>query len=267
MSCANPNTPALKSLCACESAANMLAESLRTYQAEKLAHTTACNNYKNAWATYQTKHQNWKTNRQNKINELTNEQRIWNNCVLWTGVYGHDDWCQSDTGFGKQTGASQHGCAYGQGKGECKRTSDQINNDLGPWLSQNPEPSQPPGGTNGVCAPCSTCEPPSGINIQCCSQVFSDINSGNNLTIESIQNCQQEIKQQIAAATTTPPTTTPPTTTPPTTTPPTTPPPTTPPPTTTPTPTPTPTPTLFINYTLIGIILVFLILMIWMIVT
>lgn len=80
----------------------------------------------------------WDAKYQQKKQELSDERRPWNNCVLWTGVFGHDDWCQSDTGFGRQDGAEQYGCMIGQGKGRCARTSEQVENDTRNSLPPRP---------------------------------------------------------------------------------------------------------------------------------
>jgi hypothetical protein len=93
------------------------------------------------------------------------------------------------------------------------------------WNSRNPQPTEPTFNENPPTAP-------SGNNIQCCSQLFSDISAASVNFTNIQQQCSQTIQNQINDATRPPPTTPPPTTPPPTTRPPTTRPPTTPPPTT-----------------------------------
>ena len=211
------NNTQLANACACQKASNSLSSSFDAYQNNINNYNTNTTNYNNAWQKYQNDVNNWNTNKQNKKNDLENEQKIWNHCVLWTGVYGHDDWCQGDTGFGKQTGAGQYGCLFGQGKGECRRTTDQVNSALDQWIGSNPQPSPPSGGTNGTADSCSDCNPPNSNSIQCCSQLFSNI-AGTSVNFSNIQQqCNQTIKQQIQAASTPTTTSTIPTTSTPTT--------------------------------------------------
>jgi hypothetical protein len=75
-----------------------------------------------------------------------------------------------------------------------------VNQDLSPWDRDNPQPLPPSGGTNGTAQACDSCKPPTGINIVCCSQNFSDITSGNNINIDAVQNCSQTVNSQIEAA-------------------------------------------------------------------
>jgi hypothetical protein len=201
MSCTDPNaSQELKSVCACQKAVNVFAESFKSYEASKVAHATAKAIYDAAWIKYQNDLRDWETKKANKRKDLVDETKVWNNCVVWTDVYGHDNWCQSDTGFGRQTGAGQHGCIWSQGKGVCQRTDYQVNEELNKWQGSNPAPIPPSGGSNGNVTPCgSSCNPPTGNNILCCSSVISDITAGKNVSINEAINCTQNLVSQAAA--------------------------------------------------------------------
>jgi hypothetical protein len=89
----------------------------------------------------------WDTTYNFKKQLLQQEKKVWNNCVGWPWVFGHDDWCQNDTGFGRQVGAGQWGCTAGMGKGQCARTDWQVEQELtksGPRPGDGPkDPTQP----------------------------------------------------------------------------------------------------------------------------
>ena len=247
-------TSEIQKLYECETAAKSLYEAIKLQEAQIAAYSTASAEYIKEWDKYLKNHRDWESKRDEQKKKFAEEKKIWNSCVLWTGVFGHDDWCQADTGFGKQSGAGQHGCTWGQGKGECSRTTEQVDTAMNGWYSENPEPQQPSGGKDGIYAPCSTCSPPTGINILCCSQLTSELNAGKNISLDSVQNCSQEIKNQILLATV-PETTTIPATTISSTPAPTTPSPTTPAPTT-PAPTTPAPPTVLETSNLITIIII-----------
>jgi hypothetical protein len=188
----NGNTQ-LANACACEKAANDLSNSFTIYQANVNTYNTNAANYNTAWEKYQSDLSTWNTNRQNQKNTLLNENRD-SGC----GACGTEQGCPSgwvDNGrFG--CGLWNTLCNH-----HCKRSDNQAEIDLGPWLSQNPKPSPPPGGTNGTVTPCSDCNPPSGNNVLCCSQLFSNITGNTNFS-DIQQQCNQIIKQQITDAVT-----------------------------------------------------------------
>ena len=196
----------LKNACACQSAALNLTDALNLYKSNLIANTNAQTIYNNLWHSYQTQLNTWLTQKADKRKSLEGESKTWNNCVLWTGVYGHDNWCRSDTGFGRQYAAGQEGCLLGQGKGYCQRTSEQVNSELDIWIGNNPAPSPPGGGENGTAATCGTpCNPPSNNNILCCSQLFNDINAGKDVNITALQECtQSEVNSALKPNSTTP---------------------------------------------------------------
>lgn len=201
MSCEDPNpSQELKSACDCQKSVKTFVDLAKSYEASKAAHAAAKVIYDKEWSKYQNDLRDWQSKKANKRKELVDQTKIWNNCVLWTGVYGHDDWCQSDTGFGRQTGAGGYGCWDGQGKGVCQRTEYQVNEELNKWQGSNPPPIPPPGGTNGNVTPCGeSCNPPTGNIIQCCSNIMS-----GDAFVENTQLCLQSIEQKIIDITNSP---------------------------------------------------------------
>lgn len=173
----------LENICNCKKQIDTLASVIKLYETTLRNNAYERDRYNTDLHNYNRDKTTWDRNRQNKKNELENEEKIWNSCILWTGVYGHDDWCQGDTGFGKQSGAGQHGCLDGQGKGQCKRTTDQVNSALSAWATgKNAQPRAPtqPQLINPT-APSSS--------IQCCGVSFSDLTS-NALSFSDIsQKC------------------------------------------------------------------------------
>jgi hypothetical protein len=218
--CTKPNlSQQEQSLCSCKLATETMIKTLDQYTKDYLAYTDYIANRNNIiekhnkWRNMSGEFSNWATRKQ----QLIDERKIWNNCIAWSGVYGHDDWCRGDTGFAKQSGAGQHGCALGWGKGECQRDDGQVIEQLRREGYNAAEPSIP-----------GERQPPrfdSQNIIQCCSQIFSNINvSGGPTEFSNInQNCQQQLNNELnkpaPAAGSSPSTSTPSTSTPSTSTP------------------------------------------------
>lgn len=206
--CNNPKNDQERSLCAClaateanKRASNAYTAQLAIYNAKFSAHERESKRFQE-WQGMYGEFQNWADRKK----QLQDERKIWNTCIVWSGVYGHDDWCRNDTGFARQTGAGQHGCALGWGRGECQRDNDQVNKQLIDEGYNRARPVVPPKPDMPNFELVS--------NIQCCSQIFSDIKvEGGNLKMAEIsQDCQQRIINEINKPTPTPPPTTPPTT-------------------------------------------------------
>jgi hypothetical protein len=177
------NNKTQKAICECLESSKALSASIKSYEDTLASNATATDNYNKADANYKRDKATWDEKRRVRIRELENEEKQWNNCVLWTEVYGHDNWCQGDTGFGRQVGAGGYGCMKGQGKGNCKRTPSQVNSDIAAWATgENVEPqapSQPPL-VNPI--------PPS-ATIQCCGISIDNLTS-NSLSLADIsQKC------------------------------------------------------------------------------
>jgi hypothetical protein len=192
--CANPKTAAELSLCACLKSTQDLDTALKSYEDAQNAYDTQNKLYQ----AYQQQYQDWSNNRGqyanfgDRINQLTNEQKTWNNCVTWdqTSAHRHDDWCQNDVGQGwTHAGQTGGGCAWGWGKGVCQRTSDYVNSIVNTEKAAV-EPAR-------VSPPQQQPNAPSNNNIQCCTQLIGSV-SGNIGSVN--QNCQQKITEQLAAA-------------------------------------------------------------------
>lgn len=75
---------------------------------------------------------------------------------------------------------------------ECTRSTSTQNSMLNDWIRNHPEPIQP----QFIPISLGTI---TGNNINCCSQLFSNLSAGNALEISNInQQCQQKIISQIA---------------------------------------------------------------------
>lgn len=173
MSCpyTGPNLT-LTNICSCKQQIEDLSGAIKSYQ-DTLATNSALttkynedsNNYKQAKST-------WDTNRQNRKNELLGERQNQGGCGVcpnaWNtgcnGGWDHD---------------STHGCNALGCERSCKRSNSQAEQDLGPWLSQNPEPQAP------IQPSFKTPDQPIN-NIQCCGVAFTGLTS-NTLTFSEIE--------------------------------------------------------------------------------
>lgn len=182
-----------KTLCTCKLATDAMVKTLKVYETLSTNYTsdkTAYDREKkrhDQWRNMSGEFANWATRKQ----QLIDERKVWNSCIAWSGVYGHDDWCRNDTGFAKQSGANQHGCALGWGKGECQRDDGQVIEQLRREGYDRAEPNVP-----GI--PQSP-QFNSQNTIQCCSQVFSNISvEGGAAEFSGInQNCQQQLNNEL----------------------------------------------------------------------
>lgn len=176
-------------LYACKDASNCFLDVQQKNNQITLYNETQNKKLEDALNLYKQNIRAYEAKKANKRKELVDEMKVWNSCVLWTGVYGHDDWCQGDTGFGMQTGAGQYGCALGQGKGECKRTTTQVEEELNKWIGENPSPIMPTRNDFSLLPPI----PLDDINIQCCSNYLS----GNATVTGNEQVCSQSVEKKI----------------------------------------------------------------------
>jgi len=195
MSCDNlGNNQVLISACACQKAANSFANLYTTYENNLANYATAQANYLTAYKDYQTKHDDWAAKKSTQETSLQNED-VYAGC----GGAGTSPNCPGGYDWNR---TNQH-CGFLSGGWEniCRRSHDQVIKDLQPWIVKNPEPNPPSGGTDGVYAQCgSPCNPPSGNNIQCCTQYVGNITAGKSVTAELAQNCSQEAGNKIAEA-------------------------------------------------------------------
>lgn len=190
--------PTLASPCGCLESSNALATAVNTWETAITQYNSDFTTYQTADAKYVIDKQKWDTDKTNKVNELTNEKRNWNNCIDANRAY-NDGYCEQDIAPNwKQVGWTQSNCGFYR-KGICQRSAQQVTNDLIPWLSQNPEPIRPQ--IFNKTFPSA----PTGNNIQCCSQIFDNIDA-TSVNFNNIkQQCSQEINRQIIEAQLPPP--------------------------------------------------------------
>lgn len=184
--------PLLLSPCSCLASTNAIVELVDQYKKNIDTYNADYIKSEQVYAQYKIDYTNWEKNKQNKINELNNERKLLNNCLNANGGYT-DAFCENDIGSGwYQVGWEQSYCGLYR-RGVCQRRPQQVINDIGPWLSQNPEPPKPPPFSKEFP------KPPSGNNIQCCSQVFDNFSTiSGNINLNDInQQCTQEINKKI----------------------------------------------------------------------
>ena len=138
---------------------------------------------------------NYNSCRYNTNNNLYNDTHVWNNCILWNNVGGHDDWCSNDLGGSwNEIGAGQYGCAWGQGKGLCRRTQDQINmivNQQCPQPNYQSYPQQP---IEGALKSQNTTP----VQINCCTNISTIVGSNvSGTSIDQANNCINQLGSQI----------------------------------------------------------------------
>lgn len=187
----------LANACACKKASNALEAAMNTYTAQYEKYNADIVAYNAAraahdrWQNMSGEYASWNDKRA----QLIDEKKPWNNCVAWNDTQSgaHNDWCRNDAGQGwYHAGQTGSGCSAGFGKGVCQRTTDQVIVDLRNAGYNAGEPAVPGQPIPPI--------PPNGNNIQCCSQMFSNITADNINFSDIQQNCSQTIQQQIQSA-------------------------------------------------------------------
>lgn len=167
-----------------------------------------------SWDRWNNIHSDWENKKgayshwQDTYTSLQNEKRDWNTCIVWTNVFNHNDWCQTDTGFGNQVGAEQSNCAYGSGKGICQRTSDQVQTAWQQSGYYQDEPKTDPQDSSKVWIKTSRPPDPSfngQSQIVCCSQSFDNLTAGGKINISDIsQKCSATMNNTSPPSNSTP---------------------------------------------------------------
>jgi len=184
----------LASACACQRGMEALETAISTYELDYLAWTAAEAEYNQKYREWQTAHSAWETKKNTDLAAFMDQKREWIRCVVWTNVNGHDDWCASDIEPGwVQVSAAQYDCAWGSGKGTCSPGPSAKTSFLTKWAIANPEPLQPL-----AHAAFGKTLPP--LNIQCCTQLFSNITAASVDFDKISQDCSQNIGDQIDEA-------------------------------------------------------------------
>ena len=193
----NPN---LSSPCSCLASSNAIIKAVDAYETQIKKYNADHAQSQSDHAKWNSDNTIWETNKQNKENQLTNEIKS-----AACGPAGTNQKCDSAFGSGWIKDNHQgcqfncvnffgaNACTAGY-QDNCKRSQDQIKADMGPWLSQNPKPKKPADFAQTFPSA------PSGNNVQCCSQIFDNINA-TNINFDNIkQQCSQEINKQIINA-------------------------------------------------------------------
>lgn len=154
----------------------------------------------------------WDANVNAKAEQKRNDSSNWNNCVVWneTSAGKHDDWCRNDKGDSGWYHAGQDGagCAWGWGKGVCKKNDDlrlrEAKSELGPRPANYQEPKF------SETKPTESAQNQTAINVACCANTLNVV--GSQVTDSNIQqqnDCAKDLKAK-AAGTPPPPAGTPP---------------------------------------------------------
>jgi hypothetical protein len=178
------DNPLLASPCACQKSAEDLQVALATYTKQTDQYNLDLLDYKTKHGKWEIDNTQWLKDKQKQIDTLANEVVTGSTGTWWVGA------CLNASCTGgwdiKETQGVGAGCQV-----NCKRSAQQVTNDLGPWLEENAQPVEPT----------FVEKPPNGINgnsIQCCSQLFNNI-SGDNPNFSNItQQCTQLIGQEMA---------------------------------------------------------------------
>jgi len=199
--CTNPDptNPQLLSACGCQTAANALADAFNVYEQTVESNNAIDAVYNNQMDIYNTELSQWQQKYNAQKGELQSPRQQGGcapagNCSAsscpggWDSdgsINGNTDNC--NICFGKLCGTT--GCQV-----NCKPSNDTITQQMNTWQSQNPAPFQPAKPAIQVV------NPPTGNNIQCCSQMFSNINAASANFSNIQQNCTQSITNTINQA-------------------------------------------------------------------
>ena len=205
--CKNPDAtnPQLISACGCQKAANALADAFNVYEQTVESNNQLDAAYNNQMSVYNTQLSQW----QQKYNEQKanyESPRQNGGCApAWTcsnstcpsgwqndgSVGGNQGNCSiCSPSAGKIPGiCANTGCAV-----KCRPSDNTVTQQMNTWQAQNPPPTQP-------AKPATTDpNPPTGNNIQCCSQMFSNIDATSATFSNIQQNCTQTITNTINQA-------------------------------------------------------------------
>jgi hypothetical protein len=194
--CTKPNlSQQEQSLCSCKLATETMIKTLNQYTKDYLAYTDYIANRNNIiekhnkWRNMSGEFSNWATRKKQLQNERRNTRNWACEGASWDGRGG---WCSNDHGgdweFDHHSKDSWQVCSFTH---KCRIKGDAINRILTDEGYNRAEPSIP-----------GERQPPrfdSQNNIQCCSQIFSDISvQGGAAEFSGInQNCQQRITNEL----------------------------------------------------------------------
>lgn len=191
--CNNPKNQQEENLCTCQKATNALVSSLERYERDYTNYTSKLTEYNQAYKSWQDKHGEWRRNRDGERQRLADEDS-YRGC----GACGSNAGCQGGWRWERNNNGCHGSWLPGTGCEQvCRRNNDTIDRDMSGWYSRNSEPGEPNKGGMVPDPP----KPPENNTIQCCSQIFSDIQvQGGNATLKDInQNCSLRIQQTLTA--------------------------------------------------------------------
>ena len=187
----------LQALCACEIATDNFVKLTDTYQNNYTSYNTRLADYTKKSQQYDIDHSSWNSKFDDYTHSQKNITKEWSNCVDGSACnVGHDDWCKNDLGqdYVDARQCVQSNCGLYR-KGLCKLSDSALNDSYASWKKNNAEPIAPDYNDVG-----NVPSAPSNNNIQCCSQLFSNISSvsGSVNVKDVVQQCTQNITSAIS---------------------------------------------------------------------
>ena len=228
--CANPSDPQIISLCACKTASDKFADQWNKYDQKYQDYLKDMESYNR----FSQIHQAWQNQTKVTVNgkdfdytkwkdKDTNEKFMPGYC--WRlGCYenlnlndarwqcGNDAnnkglpyaWDYAPNGNevrGCDNHSDDNACVKWR-KQECERTADSIKKANDQWKQDEPgsDLSDPNSKSWLTLGKPTEPTPPSGSNIMCCTQLFTDIQAGGNASFKDInQTCSQKLEQSITS--------------------------------------------------------------------
>jgi hypothetical protein len=176
------NNVNLKTACECLDGVKSLNTAMDKYEKDYETHLKNMANYNIEYKKWQNIHDRWSSDKSNEEKRLADDiiYAGCGACGTQRGCPGGYDWKYTEgCGWGNTL------CQY-----RCGRNKDQISIDLKEWLANNPEPKPP-------LVPTFEKKPPSGINIQCCNQLFSGVKADTVNFSNIAQQCELKIQNDI----------------------------------------------------------------------
>ena len=183
----------LGSLCACSASSSALQSALTSYENQFTLYNTEQANY----STYVNAQAKWLELYNTEQNSFSSQRQGSSTCAPAGNCQNSAGGCQNGWGSDGTISGNVDNCnIWGVSTGcrvQCSPNQATISNHMSSWQNSNPAPAV-------VVNPGNSPSAPSGINIQCCSQLFSNI-TANSVNFSDInQQCGQKIGAQIAAA-------------------------------------------------------------------
>lgn len=187
INCDNPRNDQERSLCSCSRATDALSSALKTYETRLAEYSANKAEYQRKYQEFQNSKGDYDRRANQERDRLAREEAGMACGGCGTSQHCWHGWYQVGEG---RCGFANAGCYR-----ICKRNNDWIDRDFGTWKAANSEPI-PPVDSSG-----ESPQAPSNMNIQCCSQIFSDIKTnGGNVDFSNVnQDCSQRINERLNA--------------------------------------------------------------------